>query len=80
MTSLLEVAVSSACCPPSSFHGMLGPNAYPRSKTDPLVGCGRHFGRTIRAFCHILPLIKNGMTRTMQLELERITEADLSPR
>ncbi|RXW12443.1 hypothetical protein EST38_g13412 [Candolleomyces aberdarensis] len=50
-----------------------------QSKTDPLVGFGRHFGRTIRSFCRIQPLIKNGMTRTMQLELERITEADLSP-
>lgn len=53
---------------------------YPRSRTDPLVGCGRHFGRTIRSFCRIQPLIKNGMSRTIQLELERITEADLSPR
>ncbi|KAJ2921265.1 hypothetical protein H1R20_g15827, partial [Candolleomyces eurysporus] len=50
-----------------------------QSKTDPLVGFGRHFGRTIRCFCRIQPLIKNGLTRTMQLELERITESDLSP-
>ncbi|RXW13297.1 hypothetical protein EST38_g12556 [Candolleomyces aberdarensis] len=50
-----------------------------QSKTDPLVGFGHHFGRTIRSFCRLQPLIKNGMTWIMQLELERITEADLSP-
>ncbi|TEB39957.1 hypothetical protein FA13DRAFT_1618760 [Coprinellus micaceus] len=49
-----------------------------RTKTDPLVGHGRHFGRTIRTFCRIHTLITNGLTRTMQLELERITEGELT--
>ncbi|TEB28677.1 hypothetical protein FA13DRAFT_1755807 [Coprinellus micaceus] len=49
-------------------------------KTDPLVGHGRHFGRTIRTFCRIQTLITNGLGRTMQLELGRVTESDLSPR
>ncbi|TEB33309.1 hypothetical protein FA13DRAFT_1627468, partial [Coprinellus micaceus] len=46
--------------------------------TDPLVGHGRHFGRTVRTFCRVHTLISNGLSRTMQLELERLTEADLS--
>ncbi|KAF6744232.1 hypothetical protein DFP72DRAFT_826256 [Ephemerocybe angulata] len=50
-----------------------------RSRTDPLVHYGRHFGRTIRTFYRIQPLLKNGITRNMQLETERISEADLSP-
>ncbi|TEB36975.1 hypothetical protein FA13DRAFT_1622502, partial [Coprinellus micaceus] len=37
-----------------------------------------HFGRTVRTFCMVHMLITNGLSRTMQLELERITEADLS--
>ena len=53
---------------------------YRRFKMDPLVGHGRHFGRTIRTFCHVHVLITNGLTRTMQLELGRITEGGLSAR
>jgi hypothetical protein len=49
-----------------------------RIRTDPLVGHGRHFGRTVRTFCRVHMLISNGLSRTMQLELERLTEADLS--
>ncbi|TEB22934.1 hypothetical protein FA13DRAFT_1640577 [Coprinellus micaceus] len=49
-----------------------------RGKTDPLVGHGRHFGRTVRTFCRIQTLLTNGLTRTMQLELERVTEDELS--
>ncbi|KAF6742416.1 hypothetical protein DFP72DRAFT_830527 [Ephemerocybe angulata] len=49
------------------------------ARTDPLIHYGRHFGRTIRTFYRIQPLIKNGITRNMQLETDRITEADLSP-
>lgn len=57
-------------------------NALPilRIRTDPLVGHGRHFGRTIRTFCRIHTLITNGLSRNMQLELGRLTEEDLSAR
>ncbi|TEB03971.1 hypothetical protein FA13DRAFT_1723520 [Coprinellus micaceus] len=48
------------------------------ARTDPLVGHGRHFGRTIRTFCRIHTLITNGLSRTMQLELGRIAEEDLT--
>ncbi|KAH6884695.1 hypothetical protein BKA70DRAFT_1124678 [Coprinopsis sp. MPI-PUGE-AT-0042] len=41
-----------------------------RCRTDPLVHHGRHFGRTIRAFCRVQTLIKNGISRTLQLEAE----------
>ncbi|TEB38586.1 hypothetical protein FA13DRAFT_1619883, partial [Coprinellus micaceus] len=49
-----------------------------RARTDPLVHHGRHFGRSIRAFCRVYPLIRAGLSRTMQLELGRITYRDLS--
>ena len=49
-----------------------------RPRTDPLVGHGRHFGRTIRMFCRVQPLIKNGLARTMQLELGRLSKEELS--
>ncbi|TEB30832.1 hypothetical protein FA13DRAFT_1791985 [Coprinellus micaceus] len=49
-------------------------------RTDPLVGHGRHFGRTVRTFCRVQTLISNGLSTTMHLELERITEAELSRR
>ncbi|TEB16762.1 hypothetical protein FA13DRAFT_1759044 [Coprinellus micaceus] len=48
------------------------------SRTDPLVGHGRHFGRTIRTFCRVHTLISNGMGRTMQLDLGRLGTEDLS--
>ncbi|EAU87300.2 hypothetical protein CC1G_12213 [Coprinopsis cinerea okayama7 len=47
-------------------------------RTDPLVHHGRHFGRTIQAFCRVQTLIKNGMTRSFEMQVEGITEADLS--
>ncbi|KAJ3529763.1 hypothetical protein NMY22_g8865 [Coprinellus aureogranulatus] len=47
-------------------------------RTDPLVGHGRHFGRTIRTFCRVQTLISSGLATTMQLELDRISESDLS--
>jgi hypothetical protein len=49
-----------------------------RIRTDPLVSHGRHFGRTVRTFCRVHTLITNGLSRTMHLELERITKEDLS--
>ncbi|KAH6913576.1 hypothetical protein BKA70DRAFT_1370033 [Coprinopsis sp. MPI-PUGE-AT-0042] len=49
----------------------------PRCRTDPLVHHGRHFGRTIQAFCQVHLLLKQGLARTIQLELGRIGEEDL---
>ncbi|KAH6909378.1 hypothetical protein BKA70DRAFT_1371904 [Coprinopsis sp. MPI-PUGE-AT-0042] len=39
----------------------LGPR---KRMTDPLVHHGRHFGRTIQAFCRVQTLIKNGLSRS----------------
>ncbi|KAH6905254.1 hypothetical protein BKA70DRAFT_1049812, partial [Coprinopsis sp. MPI-PUGE-AT-0042] len=47
--------------------------------TDPLVHHGRHFGRTIQAFCRVQTLIKNGLSRSIQLRYGRIQEEDLTP-
>ncbi|KAH6885164.1 hypothetical protein BKA70DRAFT_1377492 [Coprinopsis sp. MPI-PUGE-AT-0042] len=55
----------------------LGPRKRP-CRTDPLVHHGRHFGRTIQAFCQVHLLLKQGLTRTIQLELGRIAEDDLT--
>jgi hypothetical protein len=48
------------------------------TRTDPLVHHGRHFGRTIRAFCRIQALIRQGLAVTVQLELEDLPEDALS--
>ncbi|KAH6897566.1 hypothetical protein BKA70DRAFT_1438169 [Coprinopsis sp. MPI-PUGE-AT-0042] len=53
-----------------------GPQKRP-CRTDPLVHHGRHFGRAIQAFCQVQLLLKQGLARTIQLELGRITEDDL---
>ncbi|KAH6876954.1 hypothetical protein BKA70DRAFT_1378496 [Coprinopsis sp. MPI-PUGE-AT-0042] len=53
-----------------------GPRKRP-CRTDPLVHHGRHFGRTIQPFCQVQLLLKQGLARTIQLELRRITEDDL---
>jgi len=34
----------------------------PSCRTDPLIGHGRHFGRTTHAFCNIHSLIVSGIT------------------
>ncbi|KAH6911622.1 hypothetical protein BKA70DRAFT_1099039, partial [Coprinopsis sp. MPI-PUGE-AT-0042] len=49
-----------------------------RCRTDPLVHHGRHFGRTIQAFCQVQTLIKNGLSRSIQLRFGRLTEEDLT--
>ncbi|KAJ3522557.1 hypothetical protein NMY22_g11843 [Coprinellus aureogranulatus] len=49
-----------------------------KNRTEPLVGHGRHFGRTVRTFCRVHTLLTNGLSRTMQLELGRIEEEDLT--
>ena len=36
--------------------------------TDPLVHCGRHFGRTVYAFCNVKLLLANGLERFAQDE------------
>ncbi|KAH6871255.1 hypothetical protein BKA70DRAFT_1379457 [Coprinopsis sp. MPI-PUGE-AT-0042] len=44
---------------------------------DPLVHYGRHFGRTVRAFCRIQTLIKLGLSIAVQLDLEEMEEESL---
>ncbi|KAH6871948.1 hypothetical protein BKA70DRAFT_1130358 [Coprinopsis sp. MPI-PUGE-AT-0042] len=51
-----------------------------RCRTDPLVHHGRHFGRAIQAFCQVQLLLKQGLARTIQLELGRVAEEDLTER
>ncbi|KAH6904935.1 hypothetical protein BKA70DRAFT_1373300 [Coprinopsis sp. MPI-PUGE-AT-0042] len=48
------------------------------TRTDPLVHHGRHFGRTIRAFCRVQALIKDGLSLDVQIELGDVTVEDLS--
>ncbi|KAH6899590.1 hypothetical protein BKA70DRAFT_1375252 [Coprinopsis sp. MPI-PUGE-AT-0042] len=43
----------------------------------PLVHHWRHFGRAIQAFCQVQLLLKQGLARTIQLELGCITKDDL---
>ncbi|KAJ3502959.1 hypothetical protein NMY22_g18413 [Coprinellus aureogranulatus] len=52
----------------------------PSSRMDALVGHGRHFGRTIHAFCRIFPLIKEGLSRLVQLQAGMLAEDDLTDR
>ncbi|KAH6872118.1 hypothetical protein BKA70DRAFT_1379219 [Coprinopsis sp. MPI-PUGE-AT-0042] len=47
------------------------------ARTDPLVHYGRHFGRTVRAFCRIQTLIKLGLSIAVQLDLEEMEEESL---
>ncbi|TEB28543.1 hypothetical protein FA13DRAFT_1633084, partial [Coprinellus micaceus] len=46
---------------------------------DPLVHYGCHFGRTIRAFCRVHTLLTNGVNRTMQIDLGRLSKGALDP-
>ncbi|KAH6907227.1 hypothetical protein BKA70DRAFT_1490670 [Coprinopsis sp. MPI-PUGE-AT-0042] len=50
----------------------LGPKKRP-TRTDPLVHHGRHFGRTIRAFCRVQALIREGLSIDVQIELGDVT-------
>ncbi|TEB19261.1 hypothetical protein FA13DRAFT_1719015 [Coprinellus micaceus] len=63
---------------PTGFTALKWGPPQKQVRTDPLVGHGRHFGRTIRTFCRVHTLIKSGLSRAMQLELGRITDEDLS--
>lgn len=49
-----------------------------RSRTDPLVGQGRHFGRTVNAFCRVFPLMKEGISRQLQLQAGVLDEDELT--
>ncbi|KAH6901543.1 hypothetical protein BKA70DRAFT_1229712 [Coprinopsis sp. MPI-PUGE-AT-0042] len=70
----------------STTGGRVGESALglgPRKRicrTDPLVHHGRHFGRAIQAFCRVQTLIKNGLSRSIQLRYGRIQEDDLTTR
>lgn len=55
-------------------------DACSRCRTDPLVHHGRHFGRTIQAFCQVQLLLKQGLARSILLELGRVKEDDLDRR
>ena len=59
-------------------HGLPTVPAISRSRTDPLVSNGRHFGRTIHAFCRILPLIKESLARYIQIQAHLIAYGDLT--
>ena len=39
----------------------------PSCHSDPLVGHGRHFGRTVHALCNVNALITNGLLRLGEL-------------
>ena len=54
------------------------PTVPARSQTDPLVSNGRHFGRTIHAFCRILLLIKESLARYIQIQAQLIAYGDLT--
>ncbi|KAJ3502535.1 hypothetical protein NMY22_g18550 [Coprinellus aureogranulatus] len=47
------------------------------TRTDPLVSYGRHFGRTVHAFCRPFPLIKEGLARQLQFQAGILTEEEL---
>ncbi|KAH6872022.1 hypothetical protein BKA70DRAFT_1130313 [Coprinopsis sp. MPI-PUGE-AT-0042] len=55
----------------------LGPRKR-QCRTDPLVHHGRHFGRTIQAFCRVQTLIKNGLGRSIQMTFGRLEEEQLT--
>ncbi|KAH6867767.1 hypothetical protein BKA70DRAFT_1132631, partial [Coprinopsis sp. MPI-PUGE-AT-0042] len=49
-----------------------------RARTDPLVHYGRHFGRTVRVFCCIHALIKQGLAIAIQIDVEETPEDALT--
>ncbi|KAH6901412.1 hypothetical protein BKA70DRAFT_1374771 [Coprinopsis sp. MPI-PUGE-AT-0042] len=51
----------------------------PSCRTDPLVHHGRHFGRTIQAFAVSQTLIKNGLSRSVEMTFGRLEEDQLTP-
>ncbi|KAF6744217.1 hypothetical protein DFP72DRAFT_993460 [Ephemerocybe angulata] len=51
---------------------------FKQRRTDPLVHYGRHFGRSIRTFCRMQPLLRNCLGRTMQLERLPLTTLSCS--
>ncbi|KAJ2920915.1 hypothetical protein H1R20_g16177, partial [Candolleomyces eurysporus] len=57
----------------------LGPRRRIAQKSDPLVGNGKHFGRTIHGFCKIFPLIKEGLMRQIEMKAGLLHFLELSP-
>ncbi|KAJ3523302.1 hypothetical protein NMY22_g11499 [Coprinellus aureogranulatus] len=53
----------------------LGPRKRP-TRQDPLVHHGRHFGRTIHAFCKPFPLLAEGLARQLQLQAGAVSGLD----
>ncbi|TEB18471.1 hypothetical protein FA13DRAFT_1648706 [Coprinellus micaceus] len=53
-------------------------DAFLRSRSDPLISHGRHFGRTVHAFCRPFTLLKEGLSRQLQIQAEVLNEDDLS--
>ncbi|KAH6886624.1 hypothetical protein BKA70DRAFT_1377253 [Coprinopsis sp. MPI-PUGE-AT-0042] len=54
-----------------------GPKKRP-ARTDPLIHYGRHFGRTLQAFCRIHALIKQGLAIAIQIDMEETPEESLT--
>ncbi|KAH6902903.1 hypothetical protein BKA70DRAFT_1111735 [Coprinopsis sp. MPI-PUGE-AT-0042] len=52
-------------------------HVFNRARTDPLVHTGRHFGRTVQAFCRVHALIKQGLALAVNLETEEIAEEEM---
>jgi hypothetical protein len=49
-----------------------------RGRTDPLVHHGRHFGRTVHAFCHMITLLSEGLIRSDAIASGRLQLSALS--
>ncbi|KIM71880.1 hypothetical protein PILCRDRAFT_16629 [Piloderma croceum F 1598] len=70
---------------PNHMNGRKRPGALqlgPRKKpcgTDPLIHHGRHFGRTLHAFCSVSTLLNNGIERIGTGELDGELEETLTP-
>ncbi|RXW11159.1 hypothetical protein EST38_g14696 [Candolleomyces aberdarensis] len=55
-----------------------GPSRRVAQKSDPLVGHGRHFGRTIHGFCRIFPLVKEGLLRQIDIQAGLLQLSELT--
>ncbi|KAH6907335.1 hypothetical protein BKA70DRAFT_1104843 [Coprinopsis sp. MPI-PUGE-AT-0042] len=51
--------------------------SFNRTRTDPLVHTGRHFGRTVQAFCRVHALIKQGLALAVSLETDEMSEEEM---
>jgi hypothetical protein len=59
-----------------SYHCIVCVRLHPyrRSVSDPLVGHGRHFRRTVHAMVQVSVLVRNGIERSIELEEGRAME------